>query len=76
MIFVYVYEQGNPPAICLPVNPEDKWDDFKENIRNVYKINPDEAEITYFDEPFQPRDGSSLHELGIGHKGLLKIKKQ
>lgn len=75
MIFVYVYEQGNPPALCLPVNPNNKWAEFKEVIRNSYDINPDEVGMTYFDEPFQPQDEQSLAELGIRHKGLLKLLK-
>lgn len=73
MMFVYVYEQGNPPALCLPVNPADKWAEFKEVIRGMYKLNPDEVELTYFDQPFKPQDDQSLEELGIRHKGLLKI---
>lgn len=75
MIFVYVYEQGNPPALCLPAQPTDKWGQFKEVIGNMYKINPDAVEMTYFNEPFQPQDDRSLEDLGIRHKGLLKIKK-
>ena len=73
MIFVYVYEQGNPPALCLPANPADKWADFKEVIRGMYKVNPDEVEMTYFDQPFQPQDDRIFEELGIRNKGLLKI---
>lgn len=75
MIFVYVYEQGNPPALCLPVNLDNKWAEFKEVIRNSYDINPDEVGMTYFDEPFLPKDEQSLTELGIRHKGLLKLLK-
>jgi hypothetical protein len=75
MIFVYVYEQGNPPALCLPVRPDNKWAEFKEVIRNSYDIDPDEVEMTYFDKPFQPQNEKSLSELGIRHKGLLKLLK-
>ena len=73
MIFLYLYEQGNPPALCLPVNPEDKWAEFKQVIGGLYKLNADEAKMTYFDEPFTPQDDRTLAELGIKHKGLLKI---
>ncbi|HBI02658.1 MAG TPA: hypothetical protein DDY49_01340 [Paenibacillaceae bacterium] len=74
MIFLYVYVHGNPPPLCLPANPGDKWADFKEVIRNMYKVNPDQVEMTHFDEPFQPQDDKTLAELGIRQKSLLKIK--
>jgi hypothetical protein len=73
MMFVYVYEYGNPPALCLPVNPDDKWADLMQVINGLYKRNIDEAKLTYFDEPFTPQDDCTLEELGIGHKGLIKI---
>lgn len=74
MIFVYVFEHGKPPALCLPVDPAAKWAEFKEMIRGMLKVNPDETEMTYFEEPFQGEDDKTLTELGIAHKGLIKIR--
>lgn len=74
MIFVYLFEQGNPPALCLPVDPAVTWAEFKETIRQMYKRDPDAVQLTYFADPFTPDDSKTLTELGIAHKGLLKIK--
>ena len=74
VIFVYVFEVGDIYSMCLPVDPSTTWAEFKKEIRRIFKRDPDAVRITYFDDPFTPEDSKTLTELGITHKGLLKIQ--